>query len=107
MNKVHILYLANIFQADMRWIDQIHISDYFLYNFHFAIIKKLLGWQFQVTFKPHPESFYQPNLSFESSSFNQINDKKIEEIFKNYDLFIFDKIKTSSLGFAEKKNYLE
>ena len=102
-SQIKILYLTNIFQSEIRWIDQIFFSDYFLYEFHFKIIKKLLDWGNKVTFKPHPESFYFPNVTFNNKNFNQINDEKIEEIFKNYDLFIFDKIKTSALHFALSK----
>ena len=103
ISKIKILYLTNIFQSEIRWIDQIFLSDYFLYEFHFKIIKKLLNWGNEVTFKPHPESFYFPNLKFNDKNFKQINNKKIEEIFQNYDLFIFDKIKTSALHFALSK----
>ena len=49
-SQIKILYLTNIFQSEIRWIDQIFFSDYFLYEFHFKIIKKLLDWGNKVTF---------------------------------------------------------
>ena len=51
-SQIKILYLTNIFQSEIRWIDQIFFSDYFLYEFHFKIIKKLLDWGNKVTLNP-------------------------------------------------------
>ena len=99
-----VLYLTNIFQGEDRWSDGLFISDYIAYDFHSRMINYLINNNYCVTHKPHPESKFFPNIIVKNESLYRVETKILQDIYKNYDIFIFDKIKTSALKFAKSKN---
>lgn len=102
--KRRILYLTNIFQGEDRWSDGLYISDYIAYDFHSRMINYLINYDYCVTHKPHPESKFFPSIIVENKSLFRVEKRTLEDVYKNYDIFIFDKIKTSALKFAKSKN---
>ena len=101
--RLKILYLTNIFQGEKRWADGLFTPDYIAFDFHSRLINSFLDEGFCITHKPHPESNFFPEIEVKNKELFSVEFENFEKIYENYDIFIFDKIKTTALDFARQK----
>lgn len=98
-NKIMFLsaYKGNI--IDLAY----NINDFIILDFEIRLLNYFKKGNYDIIYKPHP-SIFRPKLNESIISKLDINVelKKFEEVYENYDVFIFDSIRTTTFATALK-----